>query len=425
MYFDDPITLDYDTFEDLLSDTEQHRLCWMHHDLLSDRRIGGLFAACGGAGRPEDREDSATAWVAAGRQENSFYLLFKWYRDFYGPPARGDLYYIQRDWGPERRLRIRPMRTNALLALGRQGKLMCDSLWNRIGDNAVEAFGETDFETTALQRLLTLLDGNPGRELAVFDWYLGRISDGQKAAQCATIAAYFQGVQTVKELLYQVLVDRDGEGDRLDLQDFLAVLHRLTGGLDEKRLSELTAIFQDLADQFCSDPIRGPFLSKTVGRTLLQLTQRGELLWVRLNGQGRRRLLRELYCRCAPRQVREAFVPWPEALYFTVVRRAPMRELPRGIYLACQRELPYGRSGGDLFWLEHMDSAVIHLCQGDFFDELLGSLLETDAPEIVLHGGHRRTADLPGTYAVLLKEAYDKLEQRGHRPGGDQWDRIY
>lgn len=28
------------------------------------------------------------AWVAAGYQEDSFYLLFKWYEDFYDPPQR-------------------------------------------------------------------------------------------------------------------------------------------------------------------------------------------------------------------------------------------------------------------------------------------------------------------------------------------------
>lgn len=422
MYFDDPITLDHDAFLDLMADTEQHRLCWMYHEALSDRRLAGLFADRGGAGRPDRRAETAMAWVAAGRRENSFYLLFKWYADFCGPPARGDLYYIRRDQGPDGALRVHPVRMNALLALGRQGEAMCQDLWHRISENAIEAFGETELETTAMEKLLTLLDGNPGRELAMFDWYLGRLSDGQKAAQCATIAAYFQGIQTGEALLYDRLVAQE-EADP-DTRAILAALRRLTGDLDAKRLSELTAVFQDLADQFCCDPLRGPHLSKTAGRTLLQWTEHGELLWVRLNGRGKRRLLRELYCRCAPRQVREAFQPWPEALYFTVVRRSPMGELPRGVYLACQRTDAYGRRGGDLFWLEHVDGGVVHLCEGDFFGDLLDRLLDGDSPEIVLHGGHRRTADLPGAYAALLKEVYDRLEQRGYRqPGGR--DRIY
>lgn len=421
MYFDDPITLDYDAFVDLMADTEQRRLCWMYHEALSDRRIAGLFADQGGAGRPDRRAETAMAWVAAGRRENSLYLLFKWYADFCGPPARGDLYYIRREQGPDRPLRIHPVRMNALLSLGRQGQAMCQDLWHRIGENAIEAFGETEFETTAIQKLLTLLDGNPGRELPVFDWYLGRGSDGQKAAQCATIAAYFQAVQTVRDLLYETLVD--GEEADWDTRSLLSALRRLTGELDEKRLSELTAIFQDLADQFCWEPLRGPSLSSAAGRTLLNRTTQGDLLWVRLQGQGKRRLLRELYCRCAPRQVREAFQPWPEALYFTVVRPATLRELPRGVYLACLRTEAYGRKGCDLFWLEHVDGGSVHLCAGDWLGELPDHLPE-DGPAITLHGGPRRTADLPGAYAALLKEAYDRLEQRGYRQP-DGRDQIY
>ena len=35
MYFDDPIYLDRSSFEDLMVDTDQHRICWMYHDILS------------------------------------------------------------------------------------------------------------------------------------------------------------------------------------------------------------------------------------------------------------------------------------------------------------------------------------------------------------------------------------------------------
>ena len=41
MPFDDPIYLDRDSFEELMVDTDEHRLCWMYHDLLSSARICG------------------------------------------------------------------------------------------------------------------------------------------------------------------------------------------------------------------------------------------------------------------------------------------------------------------------------------------------------------------------------------------------
>ena len=43
MCFDDPIYLDRGSFEDLMVDTDQHRICWMYHDILSHLRIAWLF----------------------------------------------------------------------------------------------------------------------------------------------------------------------------------------------------------------------------------------------------------------------------------------------------------------------------------------------------------------------------------------------
>ena len=43
MYFDDPIYLDRSSFEDLMVDTDQHRICWMYHDILSHPRIAWMF----------------------------------------------------------------------------------------------------------------------------------------------------------------------------------------------------------------------------------------------------------------------------------------------------------------------------------------------------------------------------------------------
>ena len=82
MCFDDPIYLDRGSFEDLMVDTDQHRICWMYHDILSHPRIAWLFDKYAGKGTPIREAWTTMAWVAAGYQEDSFYLLFKWYEDF-------------------------------------------------------------------------------------------------------------------------------------------------------------------------------------------------------------------------------------------------------------------------------------------------------------------------------------------------------
>lgn len=87
MYFDDPIYLDRSSFEDLMVDTDQHRICWMYHDILSHPRIAWMFDKYAGKGTPIREAWTTMAWVAAGHQEDSFYLLFKWYEDFFDPPS--------------------------------------------------------------------------------------------------------------------------------------------------------------------------------------------------------------------------------------------------------------------------------------------------------------------------------------------------
>ncbi len=413
MCFDDPIFLDPNAFDDLMADTEQHRICWMYHETLSDAKIARMFANYAGHGTPIREAWTTMAWVAAGRQENCFYLLFKWYDDFYGPPEWGDLYYVERDQGLDGEVRVRLLNMERLLELGRRGQALCNLLWNRISDNATSYFGESDFETTAIGRILALLDDNPGQELEAFDWYLGRCGDGEKAAQCATIAAYFQGIQSVKELIYHIVVTDGGEtaARPLPVEDFLAILSRLTESIDGKRLLELSAIFQSLADDFCYEPARSPVMNRNMARTMLSLTESGGIRWVRLEGQGRRKLLRELYCRCAPRSAWDVFHRWQGELYFTVFRRSPIRGLHRGVYLVSRFEDQRGMDVTDLFWLENVVGGVVHLCDGDFFEELMDQLLSRDRMEIALHGGHRRAEDLPATYSALLKEAYDRLER--------------
>lgn len=427
MCFDDPIYLDHESFDDLVEDTEQCRICWMYHDILSDIKIAGMFARYAGSGAPTGEARTAVAWVAAGREENSFYLLFKWYDDFCSPPERGDLYYVEREQGPDGEVRVRQLNLDFQNQLGPQGQAWCRSLWTKVSANTSRFFGDSEFETSPIGRILRLLDDSPGQELDVFDWYLGRKSDGEKAAQCATIAAYFWGIQSIEEIIYHIVVTDGGENavHYLHTRDFLEILGRLSGTVDMKRLSELGGVFQELADGFCRQPVRSPTLSRSAGRALTTLTESGEIRWLRLTGQGRRKLLRELYCRCAPRQVWDVFHPWQGELYYTVLRRPPVRGLYRGVYLLSRFEDQRGMDITDLFWLEHVAGGVIHLCEGEFFEELLDLLLTRPAGEIVLHGGRRRSEDLAATYAGLLKEAYDKLDRSLPQGRGGQRDRIY
>ena len=68
MPFDDPIYLDRDSFEELMVDTDEHRLCWMYHDLLSSARIAWLLDESAGKGSDVHESWASMAWVAAGHQ---------------------------------------------------------------------------------------------------------------------------------------------------------------------------------------------------------------------------------------------------------------------------------------------------------------------------------------------------------------------
>ena len=76
MCFDDPIYLDRGSFEDLMVDTDQHRICWMYHDILSHPRIAWLFDKYAGKGTPIREAWTTMAWVAAGYQEDNSFLPF-------------------------------------------------------------------------------------------------------------------------------------------------------------------------------------------------------------------------------------------------------------------------------------------------------------------------------------------------------------
>ena len=182
-------------------------------------------------------------------------------------------------------------------------------------------------------RILQLLGRNAGRELECFDWYFGRRSDGEKSRLCATIAAYFRSVQAIREILFS-LVASDGktpEGSRhMRADDLLEILKPVSAQIDEERLPALGRLFQDLADGFFDEPSRAPYLSRGAGRALTDRTETGELRWLRLGRQSGRRLLRELYSRCAPRSVWDVFHRWQGEVYYTVLRRPLSRRMKAG-----------------------------------------------------------------------------------------------
>ena len=147
MYFDDPIYLDRSSFEDLMVDTDQHRICWMYHDILSHPRIAWMFDKYAGKGTPIREAWTTMAWVAAGHQEDSFYLLFKWYEDFFDPPQRSDLYFLQREEGPEGEVRVRFLNRDFQNKLDLRDRAWCESFPSRVSQNASYFFGETKFDS--------------------------------------------------------------------------------------------------------------------------------------------------------------------------------------------------------------------------------------------------------------------------------------
>ncbi len=73
MCFDDPIYLDRGSFEDLMVDTDQHRICWMYHDILSHPRIAWLFDKYAGKGTPI--REAWPGWLRGTRRTAfTFYL---------------------------------------------------------------------------------------------------------------------------------------------------------------------------------------------------------------------------------------------------------------------------------------------------------------------------------------------------------------
>lgn len=409
MYFDDPVYLDPGSFEDLMVDTDQHRICWMYHDILSHPRIAWMFDKYAGKGTPIREAWTTMAWVAAGYQEDSFYLLFKWYEDFYGPPQRSDLYFLEREGGPEGELRVRYLNREFQNKRDPRSQDWFDRFLGLVSDNASCFFGESDFQTDPIGRARRLLENNPGRELECFDWHLGRRSDGEKSLMCATMAAYFRSIQAIREILFR-LVDSDGRVGRgshhMTADELVDILRALSAKVDEERLPVLEEQFQELADGFYYEPSLSPHLSRNAGRVLTDMTENGELRWLCLSGKSASRLMRDLYSRCSPRQVWDVFHRWQGEVYFTVLRRPLTRELHRGVYLLSRFEDQTGLDVTGMFWLENVSVGVAHLCQGEFFEELLDLLFSRYTMQGKLPPVRPWGQDLVGEYSHLLKETF-------------------
>ena len=87
MPFDDPIYLDRDSFEELMVDTDEHRLCWMYHDLLSSARIAWLLDESAGKGSDVHESWASMAWVAAGTSRGAFICSTNGMRTPGAPPS--------------------------------------------------------------------------------------------------------------------------------------------------------------------------------------------------------------------------------------------------------------------------------------------------------------------------------------------------
>ncbi len=409
MCFDDPIYLDRDAVDELMGDTDQHRICWMYHDILSDPNIARMFDQYAGKGAPIREAWTTMAWVAAAQQESSFYIHFKWYEDFYGPPQRGDLYFVEREQDAEGEIRVRFLNMDFQTTLPAEEQERYASLWGRVSDNASDFFGESDYDPGPIHRILRLMEENPGRELEALDRWLDGRSDGEKALQCATLSAYFQGIQAIEEIIYNIVVnDRVGHAAQLHTRDLVDILNRIKAVMDVRRLPELAERFQRLAREFQPEPFRAPLLDREVGNALMEWTQGGGIRWYRLSKRSGRRFLRGLYALSDSRRSWDVFHRWQGEVYYTVFRRSPGKGLRRGVYLLSRFEDQTGLDVIDLFWLENIGCGVVHLCEGEFFEELLDLLLTVSIRETPLQGVIDRRGDQAAQYESLLRASFDK-----------------
>lgn len=400
MPFDDPIYLDWNSFDELMLETDELRLCWMYHDVLSRARVAWVLDAYLDQKDPVQNTWTSMAWVAAGHQPGSFYLLFKWYEDPWGPAERIDLYYVDQA-GKRGAPRLRKMDQSFRDKLDERELDWCDEFPAMVSRNATEFFGEQDFWVNQMETLLAVAQSSRGRELAAFDRYFGRRKDGEKAMLSGTMAAYFQSIDAICALLLDLLERHDRSEAAL-----LAALRALAHEVEPRMLPDLMDFFTRLSEHFFYGPNLTAYLTRQAGRLLEERTDEGSLRWLRLGNQTGRKLLRELYFRCAPNLAWDAFHRWNGALYFTALRRPLSDELPRGVCLAARFENQRGEDVTSLFWLENITSGEIRLCEGDFVEELLDLLTEHYIPTIDLPIGRLWEEEDVAACSYRLQDAF-------------------
>ena len=64
-----------------------------------------------------------------------------------------------------------------------------------------------------------------------------------------------------------------------------------------------------------------------------------------------------------------------------------------------------------LFWLENVSVGVAHLCQGEFFEDLLDFLVSRYTREAVLPLGRPREETMVSGYSYLLKEIFAQYDR--------------
>lgn len=406
MYVEEPIKLNREDFNLLMEDTDLHRICWMYHDILSDQQIALLFSRL--TGKKEEREHRAVmAWVAPCQQKNSYYLLFKWYDNFYDPPKRIDLYLLNGEESGEEELVLYPVQMTFANRMTEKEENWYRNLWGKVSDNAEWFFGETDFEEDALSSVLRQLMTRRGQEMELFEKYYYRRSDGELCIQCRAIATYFRSIQAVVDLIHIAL--EDGGRKQSNSLDLKGVLEKMSAVTDLSRMGEYADSFSGMSEGFFHRPIYAPDLSREDGDELMALTEEGQIRWMHLKKWLSQGVWRELYFRCDPTGAGDVFQSWKGEVYFTVLDRSMGQKLHRGIYILTQFVDQNGQTVTMLLWMENTMGCVAHLCGGEFFDELLAEV----------QNGYVREADIPEIKDSLdIDRIYHQLKTAHYEAGG-------
>ena len=416
MYVEDSIKLSREDFVLLIEDTDRHRICWAYHDILSDPKIALLFARLAREEIGDRENQTVMTWVAHCQQENSYYLLFKWYKNFYDPPENIDLYVLHRRGSDTGGLVVQPVQMTFASRLSEKGRTWYRNLWGKVSENVSWFFGEADFEGDGLLHFFQYVLSCRGKEQETFERRYEDRSDGELSVQCRAVEAYFRSIQAVDEVIHATIEEMGRDKPKPDLLRTLrGILERISTMVDLSRMDEYAIGFSRMSDNFFRQPVYAPALDKSSGRQFKSLTERKEIFWMNLREWQGHDVLRALYFQCNPRAAWDVFQPWRGEVYFTVLRRSAGRELHRGVYLLTRFIDQRGRYMTDLFWLENTSACVAHLCSGEFLPDLLDTL----------RNSYVRQADLPQTdESMTVERIYRQLKSVYYEVGEKRWRRL-